>query len=121
MDPSSDETVRRVLRERGAASHVIEGGSAGLIAVWRKFVEAVEHGYEFGLDDYRNDLDIRTLIDVAGLASAVVAEDTRLRRILTITSRPVWSSDVPGAFWIEGYPANASGQLLEDLRAESLA
>lgn len=121
MDPSSDESVRRILRERKAADHVIAGGAAGLIEVWRKFVEEVERGYEFGLDDYRNDLDIRTLIENTGLAPAVAAEDARLRRMLTVTGRPVWSSDVPGAFWIEGYPSNASGQLLEDLRAESLA
>lgn len=121
MDHSNDENVRRILRQREAADHVIAGGAAGLIEVWRKFVDEVERGYEFGLEDYRNDLDIRTLIDAAGLAPAVAAEDARFRRLLTVTSGPIWSSDVPGAFWIQGYPSNASGQLLDDLRAELLA
>ena len=121
MDHPNDETVRDVLREREAADHVIEGGAAGLIEVWRKFVDEVEHGYEFGLDDYRNDLDIRTLIDAAGLDTAVTREDDRFRRLLTITDHPIWSSDANNAFWVQGYPSNASGQLLEDLRAEGLA
>ena len=120
MAHPSDEAVRHILLERGAAEHVVAGGGSGLIEVWRNFVEQVEDGYQFGLEDYRNDLDIRTLIGITGLGSAVAAEDSRLRRILKETSRPIWSSDVVGAFWVEGYPANASGQLLDDLRAESL-
>ncbi|MDE3198553.1 MAG: hypothetical protein KGN84_19550 [Acidobacteriota bacterium] len=115
-----EETVRRLLGERGAAEHVIQGGAAGLIQAWRKVVEDVERGYRFGLDDYRNDLDIRSLIDAAGLGPAVAAEDARFRRMLTGAKHPVWSSDAPDAFWVEGYPSNASGELLDGLRSESL-
>jgi len=115
----SDEEVRAVLRDRGAAPHLIRGGPKALIERWRSFVAQVERGYPLGIEDYRNDLDLRTLIEVAGIASQVEEDDLRLRRILTGTDRAIWSSDVPQAFWVMGYPSNASGQLREDLRAES--
>jgi hypothetical protein len=116
----SDDAVRHALRQRGAAEHLVRGGAPGLIARWRRFVAEVEAGYPFGLEDYRNDLDIRTLIGLAGLDSAVEAEDAHFREKLTDTGRAIWSSDVPGAFWVLGYPANASGDLLSGLRAEGL-
>ena len=113
--------VRALLRKRGAAPHVIEGGADQLIAGWRAFVESVERGYTMGLDDYRNDLDIRTLLAAAGLGAQVAAEDARLRSLLVNSRQAVWESDVSGAFWVCGYPRNAGSELLEDLRALGLA
>ena len=121
MARPDDGAVRDKLRARGAADYVIREGAQGLIGRWRKFVEQVEVGYRFGLDDYRNDLDIRTLIWVAGLENEVSREDERLRALLTHTESPVWSSDAPDPFWVRGFPSNASGELLEDLRAAGLA
>lgn len=115
-DPSND-AVRAILRERGAAAHVVRGGAEGLIAAWRRFVMQVEEGYPFGLEDYRNDLDIRTLISAAGLSGVVAEDDAKLRGLLTRTDVAVWSSDAPEAFWVRGYPANASGELLADLKS----
>lgn len=112
--------MRAALRDRGAAPHVVRDGAAGLIESWRSFVGQVERGYALGLEDYRNDLDVRTLIEVVGIGPEVAEEDMRLRRMLTGTDREVWSSDAPRAFWVMGYPSNAAGQLLDDLRAESL-
>ena len=116
----SDDPVRDRLRERGAAEHVVRDGGDGLIARWREFVDRVGNGYRLGLADYRNDLDLRSLIAFAGLDSEVEAEDQRLRGLLTDLNTPVWSSDVPGAFWVLGYPKNAAGELLEDLKSEGL-
>src|SRR4051812_21445025 len=100
VDPKvNNDAVRATLRERGASSRVIEGGAAGLLDNWRRFVESVEQGYKYGLDDYRNDLDLRTLIAVTGLSGQVAAEDNRLRAMLVNTRQPVWESDVPDAFW----------------------
>jgi hypothetical protein len=113
----SDDDVRAVLRERGAAAHVVTAGAQGLIAAWRRFVDHVEAGYPLGLDDYRNDLDIRTLIEISGLSGEVAEEDARLRAILSHSEVVVWQSDVPDAFWVRGYPKNASGELGEDLKA----
>lgn len=120
MAHPSNDPVREKLRERGAAEHVIRGGGEGLIAGWRDFVNRVESGYPFGLADYRNDLDLRSLISFVNLDSEVPAEDARLRKLLTRTDRTIWSSDAADAFWVRGYPRNAAGELLEDLAAEGL-
>ncbi len=120
MAHPNDHSVRAILRARGAADHTVRGGAAGLIEGWRDFVRQVERGYPLGLEDYRNDLDVRTLIEVAQIGSEVADEDARFRRLLTGTSQAVWSSDAPNAFWVMGYPSNAAGELLADLRAESL-
>ena len=90
-----------------------------LLPEWRRFVEQVEQGYTLGLDDYCNDLDIRSPIERAGLGSEVEVEDRRLRGMLTGTDRAIWSSETPDAFWVRGYPANASGELLKDLKARA--
>lgn len=119
MAHPNDESVRAVLRARGAAAHTIRGGASGLIEGWRRFVEQVERGYPLGLEDYRNDLDLRTLIEVAQIGAEVAEEDARFRKLLIATDRAVWSSDVPQAFWVMGYPSNAAGELLADLQAES--
>jgi hypothetical protein len=115
-----DDEIRDRLRARGAAEYIVREGAAGLLSRWRAFVDAVESGYRFGLDDYRNDLDIRSLIEAAGLADKVAAEDARLRRLLTPAGQAIWSSDAPDAFWVHGYPRNASGELLSDLSAAGI-
>jgi hypothetical protein len=115
--PSEDEFVRK-LRDRGVPDHVIQGGSKALIERWRNFVRQVENGYPLGLDDYRNDLDIRELIAFLGLDSEVAEEDERLRATLTGGDRAVWESELTGAFWVRGFPRNARGELLADLHAE---
>jgi hypothetical protein len=121
MPSPNDESVKQTLEARGAPPHVIQGGGDGLIAGWRRFVAQVEQGYPLGLDEYRNDLDLRELIAAAGLDRDVAAEDERLRGALVPNGRPVWETDVPDAFWVRGYPRNASGELLADLQAEGLA
>ena len=121
MAHPNDDAVRARLRERGAAGYVIDGGAEGLIARWNEFVAEVANGYRFGLDNYRNDLDIRTLIAAAGLDSQAADADQRLRDLLTAQDRDVWSSDIANAFWVRGYPRNASGELLADLKAQGLA
>ncbi|HVW87186.1 MAG TPA: hypothetical protein VHB50_21010 [Bryobacteraceae bacterium] len=119
--PSNADPVREKLRQRGAAEHVIRDGADGLISRWREFVGQAEQGYPFGLADYRNDLDTRTLIGFVGLADRVRSEDERFRSLLRHSDRAVWSSDAADAFWVYGYPANAAGELLDDLRREGLA
>ena len=119
MTYPNDDSVRAFLRTRGAAPHIIAGGSEKLVAGWRHFVSQVEAGYPLGLDDYRNDLDLRGLIELAGLAIRVEDEDRRFRVLLTHTDAAVWSADVPDAWWVHGYPANASGELLADLKSRA--
>ena len=54
-----------------------------MINRWKHFVDQVEKGYSMGLEDYRNDLDIRTLIAATGIEREVSTEDTRFRKLLT--------------------------------------
>jgi hypothetical protein len=117
----SDDEIRQFLEDYGCPPHIVRGGRQGLIHRWEKFVQDNESGYRLGLEDYRNDLDLREIIEQAGLSAVVHDADRRFRALLKPVSRPVWESATPDAFWIWGYPANASGALLEDLQAEGLA
>src|SRR5438445_758944 len=115
----TDAELVEYLRENGYPEHICRAGRAGLLAKWTAFVDAVERGYKQGLEDYRNGLDVRAIIELAGLDAP--AADERLRRILTATDTRVWESSPGDPFWDFGYPRNASGELLADLKAESLA
>jgi hypothetical protein len=118
---ADDDPIRAKLRARGAADYIVREGAQGLLARWREFVDAVESGYRFGLDDYRNDLDIRSLIEAVGLSAEVAGEDARFRQLLKPVEEPIWSSDSIDAFWVKGYPRNASGELLRDLQGAGFA
>ena len=117
----TDNELADYLRENGHPEHVWRAGRTGLLARWAGFVDDVGRGYKLGLEDYRNDLDLRAIIELAGLGAEAAADDERLRRLLTATDRRVWESSHENPFWDYGYPKNASGELLEDLKAEGLA
>jgi hypothetical protein len=117
----TDPELEEYLRENGYPEHVWRSGKAGLIGKWRRFVEEVERGYRFGLEDYRNDLDLRGVLSLAGLAGEVRDLDARFQALLTARDQRVWESAGANPFWDFGYPRNASGELLEDLKAEGLA
>ena len=117
----TDPELIEYLRENGYPEHIWRAGRAGLLAKWAGFVDDVERGYKFGLEDYRNDLDLRAILALVGLDDAARADDERLRRLLTGTGKRVWESSPGDPFWDFGYPKNASGELLEDLKAEAIA
>jgi hypothetical protein len=91
--------------------------TADLVAKWQAVVEAVEKGYGFGLFDYRNDLDVRSLL--AGKAD-VSELDRRFAACLTARKVKIWESDVEDAFWCWGYPKKTSREFKQDLKAEGL-
>lgn len=94
--------------------------NAALIAKWKVFVEAVEKGYGFGLYDYRNDLDVRSLLDAAGAGTQVADLDKRFEACLTAKKIKIWESDVAAAFWCYGYPKKTNAEFKQDLKAEGL-
>jgi hypothetical protein len=116
----TDQEMSAYLRENGYPEHIIRAGRAGLIERWRKFVSEVEHGYKFGLEDYRNDLDLRGIISMLGMDQEVGDLDKRFEALLIDREKRIWESSGTNPFWDFGYPANAGKQLLEDIRNEAL-
>ena len=117
----TDAELEQYLSQNGYPDHLVRAGKAGLIQRWRKFVGEVERGYKLGLEDYRNDLDLRAIIALAGLDRDVQDLDRQFEAMLTARDVRVWESAAGDAFWDFGYPRNASGELLESLQAEGLA
>ena len=117
----TDEEMAAYLRENGYPEHIVRAGRAGLIERWGKFVAEVERGYRFGLEDYRNDLDLRGIIAMLDLDSEVAEFDRRFEALLIHRDKRVWETSAAAPFWDFGYPSNADDQLLEDLQGEGLA
>jgi len=121
MPDMTDSQVREYLRDNGYPEQVAREGRAGLSRRWREFVEQVERGYSLGLEDYRNDLDVRAIIALAGLEDDEIrALDERLKKILAAREIRVWESAAGDPFWDFGYPANAGEDLLNGLREDGL-
>ena len=116
----TDAQLRDYLVDNGYPEHICRAGRAGLLGRWKRFVDEVERGYKSGLEDYRNDLDLRGILALAGLDAEAQPDDERFRRMLTAAGTRVWTSSHQNSFWDYGYPKNASGELLEDLKAEGL-
>jgi hypothetical protein len=92
-----------------------------LVSRWREFVEQVEKGYPLGLEDYRNDLDLRSILRREGVEDEeVFALDRRLKALLVATNVRVWESAPEDPFWDFGYPGNAGDELKDGLREEGL-
>jgi hypothetical protein len=116
----TDQEMAAYLRENGYPEHVIRAGRAGLIERWRKFVAEVERGYRFGLEDYRNDLDLRGIIAMLGVDSEVADLDRRFEALLTARDQRVWETSAADPFWDFGYPRNAGPELLQDLKNDGI-
>lgn len=120
--PHTDEQIRQYLRDNGSPEHIVNAGRGGLIERWQKFVQEVEAGYHFGLEDYRNDLDLRGIIESVGLSTdpAVIAADERLQPLLQPAANRVWESCAGEPFWDFAYPKRCSRDLQRDLKKEGL-
>jgi hypothetical protein len=130
---SNPDPVRELLRERGSAAHVTEGGLPGLLESWENFVRTVEEGYTLGLDDYLNDLDVRQLLEDA-LAVATVAErkaavsrlqraDEQMQAIVRPTEVCLWGDEVAeeegwtakNNWWYFSQPRHGDPEFLAEL------
>ncbi|MFN0122769.1 MAG: hypothetical protein ACKV2V_19900 [Blastocatellia bacterium] len=133
---SANDPVRALLQERGAAKHVIEGGLEGLVDNWERIVEAVGEGYNPGLDDYLNDMDVRQLIEAA-LEIATQAQvrdigrrlntaDETMQSLIEPAGRCLWGEEVAEEegwnkrdnWWYFTRPIDAGDELLEELDEE---
>lgn len=117
----TDLEVQAYLAENGYPRHIVREGRQGLVRRWREFVEQVEGGYTLGLEDYRNDLDVRAILRLAGAEDEEIAAlDARLQAMLAGTDLRVWESGAGEPFWDFGYPRNAGPELMEGLREDGL-
>ncbi len=117
----TDLEVQAYLAENGYPQHIVREGRPGLVRKWREFVEQVERGYRLGLEDYRNDLDVRAILRLAGTEDGeVLALDKRLKAILVATDVRIWESAAGEPFWDFGYPRSAGLELTNGLREEGL-
>ncbi|HLK18570.1 MAG TPA: hypothetical protein VKT81_06420 [Bryobacteraceae bacterium] len=116
----TDSEMAAYLRDNGYPEHIARAGRAGLIERYRKFVEEVEHGYKLGLEDYRNDLDLRGILAMLGFDDDVRDLDRRFESLLTDRDTRIWESSAANPFWDFGYPKNAGPRLLEDIKQEGL-
>jgi len=117
----TDHEIQQYLEDNGYPKHVVEGGGEGLLKRYRKFVEEVERGYQFSIFDYRNDLDGRAILRLVEMEDEVSDLDERLDKMLEHREVRVWESAPDEPFWDFGYPKNARGELLQDLKSEGLA
>lgn len=117
----TNEEIQMYLEDNGYPPHAVEGGREYLLNRYREFVDEVERGYEYGLHEYRHDLDLRGAIAILDLEAEVAEEDKRLAALLTGAEHRVWESMPGEPFWDFGYPENARGRLLRDLRGAGLA
>lgn len=116
----TEAEIREYLSQNGYPEHIVREGKAGLIRRWREFVGEVEQGYNFNLEDYRNDLDVRAILALIGAENEVESLDERFEKLLTARDVRVWESAASDPFWDFGYPKNAGKELLADLKNEGL-
>lgn len=120
----TEEQAKEYLRNKGCPEFVWKGGSVRLILDWENFVSEVEKGYcpRCLIDEYWNDLDTRELIHEIGFDDRVEAADKRFRAMLTATTIKHHKRDRVSDydFWNYGYPKNASGFFLEQIKEHVL-
>ena len=130
MDSKSD---REYLKAKGVPPHIIERGLAGLMQDWEKVAASIGQGYDLGLDDYLNDLDIRQLLEET---LEVVSEgerqkfrerlqktDDRIRSLVKPTSKCLWGEEVAQKegwsreknWWYYAQPLRADQELIKEI------
>lgn len=101
---SKQDAIQEFLKERGCAAAIVEGGLAGLVEQWETLVTTIEEGYELGLDDYLNDLDVRQLLagalevasatERAALAEQWQRADEQFTALTVPTATCLWGEEV---------------------------
>lgn len=128
------DVVKNFLRDKGCADFVVTNGLQGLVKNWESFVKTVKEGYEFGLDDYLNDLDNRQLLEET-LAVAPPGEkqkylqrvhraDEKMRALVKAAGKCLWGNEVAETegwtaetnWWYFARPVQANRGLLAEIK-----
>jgi hypothetical protein len=128
------DPVRDFLREKGCPDFVVNKGLQGLIKSWENLVKSVRNGYEFGLDDYLNDVDNRQLLEEAltaapprareRYAQRVEQADKRMRALVKPAGKCLWGNEVAQTegwtearnWWYFSQPIQAARKLMAEIK-----
>ncbi len=130
---SKQDSVKSYLTERGCAAAVVEGGFAGLIEQWEALVTSVEEGYELGLDDYLNELDVRQILadaqanapheETAPFTEPLQRADEQFQALTQATEACLWGEEVAeeegwsakNNFWYYRRPRRGDADFLAEI------
>jgi len=118
LDPEQRDELARLLGEDSLGS---------LLQDWRRFIAAVERGYEDSIYEYTNDLSVRDRLErVIACASpglrgqlegTLAAEDKRFEAATEEAARPLGVAYT--TWWWQRVPRRRVGELAQDLRDQS--
>jgi len=132
------DTVQKYLKERGCEDEVVASGLPGLIAEWERVAEEIGgEPYEFGLDDYLNDLDTRDILhgaleaagtDARAIRAAMEAADEQFKAATKSVKECLWGESLARQhgwsakkeWWYYRVPAESGADLEEDLKAAGI-
>ena len=110
--------LRQYFAERGYSERVIEGGLRYLLDRWRSLVERLPRGYDRGIDEYRDDLDCRSIIEEAmpwlepteraAVATETEALDEQFRSATSPSAVPAMRTAADGQWWLYRFPPGLS-------------
>ena len=133
---STADPVRAYLKSRGVSDAIVEGGLESAIERWSEISKTAK-GYDFTLDDWLNDMDLRDIIHGAmraateaereSAAPALQKADDRLKKA-TVKTTSIWGSAMTGemapdpvnAWWYFRRPKDPGETMQEDLEAAGL-
>ncbi len=135
-DHGPGEGVRRYLKSRGVAADLIDGGLDAAVDRWDAIARSARD-YDFTLDDWLNDMDLRDIIEGAlavadeperqAVLQRLLNADERLKKA-TVETGSIWgdamadaaSWDPSRTWWYFRRPANPGEMIKEDLDAAGL-
>jgi hypothetical protein len=135
--PKEKKKIRKKLTELHYSKMVILWGIETILSDWQKFVKECETGYDDDIEEYKNDLDTREIIEklilslddailVNKIKEAINDEDNIFKGLLIQTDKCIWGPRVQKDYnynsvdqwWLFGVIKTASGKFLEDLHTE---
>lgn len=128
------QEIKEILTRKQYPEFVIEGGLERSLQEWKNFVRWCEKGYDFRIEEYRNDLDKRNIIRIIleelnnknfvdEILSFLKPIDNKFKLLLVETDKCIWGPRLANRylpkekyFWYWGIVNNAKGELLENLK-----